>query len=202
MRSACPSPVFCSRPIRHLVLTPKIALTIAIMAVISTPTALWMFAHNQSVQAVSSDILTDETAIGGLSLWLEGGGTLLRSVLLFPLPFLAIFLMLFGPSLRFWRTQLPTTFRPALKPSFFGYLMLIMLGLHVLLIPLFGAVNFTERWMHPALMALPIFLFALAERGERPERRIAGYLAVTAILVAAAIGARLYRFVRRCGPLR
>ncbi|MGI9418246.1 MAG: glycosyltransferase family 39 protein [Geminicoccaceae bacterium] len=190
---------------RHLVLTRKIALTIAIMAAISTPTALWMFAHDQSVQAVSSDILTDEAAIGGLSLWLEGGSTLLRSTLLFPLPFLPIFLVLFGQSLRFRRAQLPTTFRPALTPTFFGFLMLIMLGLHVLLIPLFGAVNFTERWMHPALMPLPIFLFALAERGERPERRIAGYLAVTAILVAAAIGARLYRSVEgadHCGKCR
>ena len=57
---------------------------------------------------------------------------------------------------------------PALSPAFLGFLILIVLGLHALLIPAFGAVNFTERWLHPALMSLPIFLFAIAERGPIP----------------------------------
>ena len=45
-------------------------------------------------------------------------------------------------------------------------------------------------------MSLPIYLFALAERGRLEARRIAAFLAVIAILVAVAAGARLYRYAR------
>ena len=54
-------------------------------------------------------------------------------------------------------------------------------------------------------MGLPIFLFALAERDPRLDRRIAAFLVITAILVAAAAGARLYRYVEgadHCGKCR
>jgi hypothetical protein len=131
----------------------------------------------------------------------------LRSILLFPLPFLPIFLLLFGRSL-YAGIAAPAPQgegTPALPPAFFGSLMLIILALHALLIPMFGAVNFTERWLHPALMGLPIVLFALAERGGITKRQIALCLALIAILVAAAAGARLYRYAEGaddCGRCR
>ncbi|MDH3659721.1 MAG: glycosyltransferase family 39 protein [Alphaproteobacteria bacterium] len=190
---------------RHLVLTRKILLTIAVMAVVVAPTALWMFAHEQSIQGVSSDILAKDGADGQVVLWLEGGGALLGSVLLFPLPFLLIFLALFGQSLRAGLNTAPPREQPALTSAFLGALTLIVLALLALLIPVFGAVNFTERWLHPALMGLPILLFALAERGRPVDRRIATYLAIIAILVAVAAGARLYRYsagADDCGKCR
>ncbi|MEM7043069.1 MAG: glycosyltransferase family 39 protein, partial [Pseudomonadota bacterium] len=190
---------------RHLVLTPKIAFTIAIAATVVAPTALWMLSHDQSVQALSSDILTKDGAAAAGTSWLAGAGALSRSILLFPLPFLPIFLTIFGRSL-LARQHVPTTdFRPALTPAFFACLMLVVLGLHAFLIPLFGAVSFTERWLHPALMALPIYLFALAERGSPTTRQVTVFLASIAILVAVATTARLYRYmegVDDCGRCR
>ena len=179
---------------RHLVLTRKIVATAIVMAAVVTPTALWMFDHGQSIQGVSSDILVGSVAADPMALWLEGAAALLRATFLFPLPFLLIFLVLFGPNLLARHRPKGDNDRPALTPAFFGYLILIILGLHVLLIPLFGAVNFTERWLHPALMSLPIFLFACADRNQIPDRRIGAFIAVVAILVAVAAGARLYRY--------
>jgi hypothetical protein len=88
--------------------------------------------------------------------------------------------------------------------------MLVILGLHLLLVPLMGATAFTERWMHPTLMILPLFLFALLERGAPSGRAPSAramviYLAVIALLVAGAGGARLYRFLagaEQCGKCR
>lgn len=191
--------------LRHLVLTPKIFAAMATMAAVVAPTGLWMFTQGQSIESVSSNILSREGDIGHLALWLEGGGALLRSAILFPLPFFPIFLLVFGRSLASGLKASAPIVRSGLPPSFFGSLMLIVLGLHALLIPLFGAVNFTERWLHPALMVLPIFLFAIAERGYPSKRQIALYLTLIAILVAAAAGARLYRYVEGaddCGKCR
>lgn len=195
---------------RHLVLTRKTLATIGLMMVVLTPTTLWMFAQGQSIEAVSSDILAGKAlakdgATDPVMLWIEGGGTLVRSVFLFPLPFLPLFLLVFARSLRTDPDADLPTLHPALTPTFFGSLILIVLGLHLPLILLFGAVNFTERWLHPALMSLPIFLFALAERGRPTDRRIAAFLAIIAILIAVAAGARLYRYVAgadHCGKCR
>lgn len=179
---------------RHLVLTRKIAASITVMVAALAPTVLWMFDHGQSIQGISNDILTKGDAAGQIALWLEGTAALLRSTLLFPLPFLVIFLALFGPSLRTGSSATMDDERSPLSPTFFGCLILIVLGLHALLIPLFGATTFTERWLHPALMSLPIFLFAIAERTRPSDRRIGAFLAIVAILVAVAAGARLYRY--------
>jgi 4-amino-4-deoxy-L-arabinose transferase-like glycosyltransferase len=202
-------PLACllDRRLRTLVLSPGLIATIAVMAAVLTPTALWMAAHGQSIEGLSSDILSRDGDASRAALWLEGAVALLRSILLFPEPFLPIFLLLFGRSLHAGlRAPAPQDRTvPALPPAFFGRLMLIMLGLHALLIPLFGAVNFTERWLHPALMCLPIYLFALAERGPITKRQIALYLVIIAILVAAAAGARLYRYAEGaddCGRCR
>lgn len=179
---------------RHLALTRKILASLAVMAAVLAPTALWMFDHGQSIQGVSNDILTKEAAAGQIALWLEGGSALLSATLLFPLPFLLIFLALFAPNLCACRDAAAGDAQPPLTPTFFGCLVLIILGLHALLIPLFGAVNFTERWLHPALMSLPILLFALVERSRPSDRRIGAFVAIVAILVAVAAGARLYRY--------
>jgi hypothetical protein len=48
--------------------------------------------------------------------------------------------------------------------------------------------------MHPALMILPVWLFALAERGRPSGRTVTLFLALIAILVAAVAGTRLYRY--------
>jgi 4-amino-4-deoxy-L-arabinose transferase-like glycosyltransferase len=190
---------------RHLALTPKLLAAVAAMTAIVAPTALWMAAHGQSVDGVSSTILNPSGHDGGLALWLDGGGALLRSIVLFPLPFLPLFLIIFGRNLVAGFGIPAPAGEASLAVSLFGSLILIVLALHALLIPLFGAVNFTERWLHPALMVLPIVLFAVAERVTPSKRQIALYLGAIAILVAVAGGARLYRYeegANDCGRCR
>ncbi len=190
---------------RSLILTPKLLIAMASMAVIVTPTALWMTVHGQSIDGVSSHILSRSSHVDHLALWLEGGYALLRSIALFPLPFLPLFLLVFGQNVLAGVGKPAPTQQASLAPSLFGRLILVTLALHALLIPLVGAVNFTERWMHPALMVLPIVLIAFAERMMPSKRQIALYLGIIAILVAVAAGARLYRYsegVDDCGRCR
>ena len=191
---------------RGLVLTPKIAITMAAMAAVTGPTALWMLAHGQSIDGVSSNILSQSGQEGGLTVWLEGAVALLRSAFLFPQPLLLLFILIFGQNL-IAGCRKPQSDRGGSSPAvaLFGSLILIVLALHALLIPLFDAVNFTERWLHPALMVLPILLFALVERRPPSKRQIVLYLGIIAILVAVAAGARLYRYAKGaddCGRCR
>ena len=190
---------------RTLVLSWKSALTIAAMALIITPTALWMFDHGQSTAGVSNGILGSPESLGQVHLMARGTLALLTSVILFPLPFLPIFLAFFGKNLLGAGDPLSKHQEEEYDPSFLGWLMLVILGLHALLIPFFGAVNFTERWMHPALMVLPLYLFALLTKRPPNGRSLALYLGVIAILVAVVAGARLYRYAEgadECGKCR
>lgn len=190
---------------RHLVLTWKSLYAIVVMALIISPTALWMFSHGQSVGGLSSDIFGPSTNLDMSVLMIEGGTALLTSIILFLLPFILVFMGIFGTlfaSASGDRAQNP---KQDTKVAFLFRLTLVILGLHALLIPLFGAVNFTERWMHPALISMPIALFAILERYKPNTRLISIYLATTVILVAVAAGARLYRYAEgadQCGKCR
>ncbi len=190
---------------RRLVLDWRCVLSIALMALIVSPTAFWMFNHGQSAGGVSSNILSLPDQLGSFDLAIQGGSALLTSIALFPLPFLPIFLAIFGATIASAEPRPGPICLANADPSFFGWLILVILGLHALLIPLFGAVNFTERWMHPALMILPLFLFAVLARHRPAGRVISIYLGAIAILVAVVVGARLYRYVDgadRCGSCR
>jgi len=179
---------------RHLVLTWKLLAAIGVMILVATPTALWMLDHGQSVQGVSGNILGSGHAIPKAAMMLEGLLALLGSMLLFPLPFLPIFLLLFLTSFRTGLATSEDVKAGTPSPSFFGWLMSVVLALHGLLIPIFGAIDFTERWMHPALMVLPLFLFGILERGRPTRPKIVSYLIIITILVAVSAGARLYRY--------
>jgi hypothetical protein len=179
---------------RHLVLTWKMPAAMLLMAIVMTPTALWMIEHGQSVQGVSSNILGSERSIPPALAMLQGLGDLAGSALLFPLPFLPLFFgVFFGNVRRGLRTPEVQT-APAPPSSFFGWLILIVMGLHALLVPIFGSIDFTERWMHPALTALPLYLFGVLERTKLTRPKIVAYLTIIAIMVAVSAGARLYRY--------
>jgi len=90
-------------------------------------------------------------------------------------------------------------------PGFLGSLIVVVLALHWLLIPTAGAVAFTEHWLHPALMILPILLFALVERGLPTPRALRAYLALLGLTVAIALGARIAHYALgadHCGRCR
>ena len=175
------------------------------MVLIITPTGLWMVDHGQSASGLSSDILSSSTDLGLSVLVLDGGTALLSSIVLFLLPFLPIFLCVFGPRIISINSRRSVSSEKDPKTTFLFRLTLVILGLHGLLIPIFGAVNFTERWMHPALISMPIALFALLGWYRPNKKLISIYLIATVILVAVAAGARLYRYAEgadHCGKCR
>lgn len=190
---------------RPLVLTWKSLLIVAVMAAIVSPTALWMFNLGQSAIGVSDEILGGTSDLSRWALTTNGGQALITSITLFPLPFLVIFLLAFGKAVIPAGLDKQPRDGVAPNPNFLGWLMIVILGLHALLIPLFGAVTFTERWMHTALMILPLFLFAILAKRPPSSRSLSFYLAMIAILVAVVVGARLYRYIEgadTCGKCR
>jgi 4-amino-4-deoxy-L-arabinose transferase-like glycosyltransferase len=196
------------RRFRALVLDRKLLLALAAMALVAAPTMLWVLGQEQSVGSTATAVLVDRPGRSFLGTLAAGTTALARSTLAYPLPFLALFLLTFGGAL--WRARgatdpEPEAARPRVTPAFLGTLIALILALHWLLIPTVGAVAFTEHWMHPALMILPVFLFALAERGQPTPRALQAYLALLGLVAAIALGARIAHYVRgadHCGRCR
>jgi 4-amino-4-deoxy-L-arabinose transferase-like glycosyltransferase len=206
-------PLACllDRRLRPLVLDPKVLLALAAMTVIMVPTTLWVFGQEPSVGSTATAVLVDRPGRGLLSTLAAGTAALARATLAYPMPFLALFLVTFGGAL--WRARSaggPDRDQPPwplVTPGFLGTLIALILALHWLLIPTVGAVAFTEHWLHPALMILPVLLFALVERGRPTPRALGTYLILLGLVVATALGARIVHYVqgadhcRRCRDL-
>ena len=207
-------PLACllDRRLRALVLDRRLLLALVAMALVVMPSTLWVLAQKQSVGATASAVLVDQPGRGFASTLAVGTATLARAALAYPMPFLVLFLLTFGGAL--WRGRRATDpgsgapeqgARPRVTPGFLGRLAVLILALHWLLIPTARAVAFTEHWMHPALMILPVLLFALAERGRPTPRALHVYLSLLGVVVAAALGARVVHYVRgadHCGRCR
>jgi hypothetical protein len=126
----------------------------------------------------------------------KGTASLAVAVLAYPLPFLLIFLLIFGGAA--WRgfktrasVQTPVV-QPVPDSALIGTVIGVAIALHWLLVPLAGATQFLERLLQPALLILPVYLFMLVERGlERsplPARAIRNYaLALAAVAVVALL---------------
>jgi hypothetical protein len=71
-----------------------------------------------------------------------------------------------------------------------GLLVLIGLGLHAVLIPLYGGVDFSERWMIAVMLPLPIALFAWLEPLPPDDRPLRLWLVMLVLLAAAGLVAR------------
>jgi hypothetical protein len=176
-----------------------VLLALAAMALVATPTALWVLGHKQGIGPTVTEVLVDRPASGFWSTLAAGTAALARATLAYPMPFLALFLLTFGGAL--WRARsvgVPAAEGPGrarVTPGFLGSLITVVLALHWLLIPTLGAVAFTEHWMHPALMILPVFLFALVEHARPTPRALRTYLTLLALVVAIALGARTLHYV-------
>ncbi len=197
------------RRLRALVLDPRLLLAAAAMALIAAPSGLWALGQAQSALASAHAVLGDQPGQGFWATLAVGTAALARAALVYPLPFVALFLLTFGRAL--WRGR-PAgdpapgePGAPSVTPGFMGGLIAVVLALHWLLIPTVGAVAFTEHWLHPALMVLPILLFALAERGAPTPGSCRTYLALLGVVVIAALGARILHYTLgadHCGRCR
>jgi 4-amino-4-deoxy-L-arabinose transferase-like glycosyltransferase len=175
---------------RALVLNWRIVPAALMTAAIALPSALWALHVGPAVGDGLSALLGEpaRSRLGGLLL---GSGDLLLAVLVFPLPFLAIFLALLGPAA--WRGfNAPEIVpEPVVSARLIGRVMAIAVILHWLVVPLAGATNFSERLLQPALQILPIYLFMLVERGRASERALSLYGGLIAGIVVVALAARI-----------
>ena len=193
------------RPFRPLVLDWKVIVALAIVAVIVAPTGLWLLEQGATPATVSSAALPEAAAGGPMASLVRGTLALLGAALLFPMPFLLIFAVLFGSaSWRGWRAA-RTGWPTPVGPRFLALLVGVTLGLHWLLVPILGTDAFTARWMHPALMVLPVLAFQLAAAGGMDDGPVRLYLVVVLLFVAVALGARVVRHAQgadACGRCR
>ncbi len=179
---------------RALVLSWKILPAALVAAAIALPPALWILSMGAAQGDGIGEVLGQQG--GSLPLILaKGTASLVLAVLAYPLPFLAIFLALFGAAA--WaglRAAHPPgqDLQPIPDIRLIGTVMAIALGLHWLLVPIAGATQFPERLMQPALMIVPIWLFMLVERSGRPLARAAGiYALALAVVVGVALAVRV-----------
>lgn len=166
--------------LRPRVLDVRIVLSAVIAAVLVLPTALWVIAH-QDFAAASRSVLIQEERSG-----LDAVVQLAKAMLAFPQPFLVLWFLILGGALtRALAVEpMPTT------TARLGLLVLIGLGLHAVLIPLYGGVDFSERWMIAVMLPLPIALFAWLEPLPPDDRPLRLWLVMLVLLAAAGLVAR------------
>ncbi len=191
---------------RRLVLTWKSLPAMAVAGLVVLPSAVWMLTHVGSFGGLAADITGAKAAQSWGGAMVEGTVELALAVIAFPMPLLVLFLAALAVPL--WRGRHIVHAAPAaggIGARFLGVLMLIIIALHWLLVPTLGATAFAERWMHPALMILPVFLFALVAEGRPRPRAIGVYLGMVVLLVVLAFAARIVVFALgsdHCGSCR
>jgi 4-amino-4-deoxy-L-arabinose transferase-like glycosyltransferase len=177
---------------RGLILNWRILPAGLVTAAIALPSALWAM-HVGPAVGDGLGTLLGEPSASALRGFLVGSADLTVAILVYPLPFLAIFLILFGGAA--WRGfSAPVALvspPPPVDADLIGRVMAIAIFLYWLLVPLAGATNFSERLLQPALQILPIYLFMLVERGGAQPRALRLYGLSIVGVVVVAVAARI-----------
>jgi 4-amino-4-deoxy-L-arabinose transferase-like glycosyltransferase len=180
------------REYRGLVLAWKVVPAGLVAAALVLPSALWAL-HLGPSPGDSIGTLLGAHDKGFLLSLVIGTLDLVRAVLVYPQPFLVLFLLVFARAV--WRglqTNNPPTPAPVPDSGFVGLTIAIAIALHWALVPLAGATNFDERLLQPALFILPVYLFMLVERGDGASpQAISRYMAIIAAVAAIALAARI-----------
>jgi 4-amino-4-deoxy-L-arabinose transferase-like glycosyltransferase len=185
---------------RGLVLDWRIVPAALVTAAVALPSALWAFGMGPS-SGDAMDGLLGQGSGGALPLVLaKGTASLAVALLAYPLPFLVIFLAVFGGAAwRGLRAPPASAPGPALEPvpdsALIGTVMVVAVALHWLLVPLARATEFQERLLQPALLILPVYLFMAVERGlgrsGPAARAVNGYALALAAVAGVALAARI-----------
>jgi len=193
-------PVACLllAPYRRLVINWRIVPAAVLAAAIVLPSALGAL----QIGVVPGDDMHGVLGNrGGSLLWVLSKGTasLIVATLVYPQPFLAIFLIGFATIA--WRglCQPAPAAAGGLEANpgaaLLATVMAVAVALHWLLVPLARATEFQERLLQPALMILPVYLFMLVERGlqasDNPARLIRNYARTLAAVAGVALIARI-----------
>jgi 4-amino-4-deoxy-L-arabinose transferase-like glycosyltransferase len=190
---ALPLACLAHRGFRHLILTWKIVPAGLVAAAVTLPSALWAV-HVGPAAGDNTRTLLGKSGYSFLAVLWKGTTDLAVSVLFYPLPFLVLFLVVFGGAAwRGFRAPEPLAPHRQSVPDarLVGSSIAIAIGLYWLLVPLAGATQFKERLLQPALLILPIYLFMLVELGSPPQRALRAYAIVVAVTVAVMLAARI-----------
>jgi 4-amino-4-deoxy-L-arabinose transferase-like glycosyltransferase len=178
---------------RRLVLNWRIVPAGLVVIAVVLPSVLWTLQAGPAAGDSVQNVFGRED--GGLIRNLVTGTLeLATSVLVYPQPFLIIFLIAFGREA--WcglRGRGTVNLSPNRVPdrAFVGTSMVVALGLHWLLVPFAGATSFEERLLQPALLILPVYLFMLLERGGTSVVRSNKYFVAVGVVVVATFFARV-----------
>jgi 4-amino-4-deoxy-L-arabinose transferase-like glycosyltransferase len=178
---------------RGLVLNWRIVLAALVTAAVVLPSVLWaLHVGPASGDHVGGLLGRDDGSF--LRVLVAGTLELARAVLVYPQPFLVIFLLAFGREAwsGLWaQGAAAPTREPVPDSRLVGLTIAIAIALHWLLVPLARATDFDERLLQPALLILPVYLFMLVERSGMPPRAIRAYGAAIAGVVAVVLVARV-----------
>jgi hypothetical protein len=118
---------------------------------------------------------------------LDALGQFGKAVLAFPQPLVVLFaIVLGGTLLRAVRAGPMPDAVPVL-----GTLLATGIALHLLLIPVYGGVDFSERWMIAVMLPLPLLLFAALQPAPPGPGTLRAWLALLAALALAGLVARV-----------
>jgi 4-amino-4-deoxy-L-arabinose transferase-like glycosyltransferase len=201
---ALPLACLVSRQGRDLVLTWKIIPAGLVTAAIVAPTVVATLKIGPSYGESVTTVL--QTGTGpGLEQIVAGTLKLLDTALVYSLNLLPIVLIVFG--LPLWRGLRAHGTgggqpRPFPDAALVGATIAIGLAFLWALVLFFGATEFKVRYLYPALLILPVWLFMVIERGRPSDRAISLFaLVMTALVVIVGVKRLGTQFTRMlsCG---
>jgi 4-amino-4-deoxy-L-arabinose transferase-like glycosyltransferase len=168
--------------LRHRLADRRLFLSFAVAFLICLPYLYWLVqVHGDVVHAIERTMIAQEYPHWRRAL--IGLAKLLKSLLLFLLPWLAFIVAIAPQAFGFGRASAPSagkaerlTLRTMIATA-----ILVAIGIVAI-----GATNIAERYMHVVLMIAPVYVFARIARFD-PQRFTLRPLAVLSLVVALAV---------------
>ena len=174
---------------RRLVLNARFLVTLAVAAAIVAPFAGWVVVNRHDLAAIYANSV--QSGIEGH--WARAGrGVFMafRSTITFLSPLLLIVPLVFPGSLKAAGRALGDAFRPTAELDWEKLLLhmtLISLALLLTAAIVTGAANLRMRYMHPFYLLTPIWLIAMARRGETRPIQPRIFVAISLVFALAVL---------------
>lgn len=174
--------------LRHRLARPAALLTLLAAAAVVAPYLVWVAEQHYSFTTLSYRVVEGHPEGAGLVDRLLSFGNLLVKAVEFTLPF-AILAPLLLPALLKARPKSdddPMGYRRFLGMTMASAVLILAVG-----VAFSGAEHLKSRWLHPALMPLPIWAFARLRSLSLDRRAVRRYLAAVLGLCALVLVARI-----------
>lgn len=198
---------------RPLFWTPKTLLALMATVLLVLPTLLFVANLERPYVEIAQAALANDNVMSVSELVGKGSLKLFSSLLVYLLPFL-LFILIFlrrplGAGLgqlKFKQVNADTDlWRGPVSPQFLVVFTVAGILLLWLLIPVLGALRFTERWMQPVLFPLPFLLMMLIRAGRPAQKSINRYVVAIAVfsLLVVVVRIGMHQFsANYCGSCR